>query len=224
MNQNLTEIAFVLDRSGSMEAVAHAAVVGFNTFLAGQQAAAGLARLTLVLFDDEYLVPFVSLPVGEVVPLNSDTYVPRGGTALLDAIGLTIDGLGKRLDQSSESDRAGKVMVAILTDGLENSSCKYSWAQISRRIRHQTSVYKWEFLFLGANQDAIATAAKLNIAAHNASGFAADAAGVVASAGAVSRKFSAIRAAAAGIPLGGKMASDLSAPLDSLVAEEYEKE
>src|SRR5262245_9623822 len=109
MNQNLTEIAFVLDRSGSMKNLATAPVDGFNHFLRNQQTALGAARLTLVLFDDEYLLHAASLPVAEVVPLDSTTYVPRNSTALLDAIGRTIDDLGARLHHTAEPDRPGKV-------------------------------------------------------------------------------------------------------------------
>ncbi len=96
MKNDYTEIAFVLDRSGSMESCAEAAIEGFNSFLQDQQDAKGLAKLTIVLFDDEYLVPVRSVPAIEVLPLNRETYVPRSMTALLDAVGRTIDELGER--------------------------------------------------------------------------------------------------------------------------------
>src|SRR4051812_11833107 len=105
MNTHYTEIAFVLDRSGSMETCREVAITGFNQFLADQQKTEGLAKLTLVLFDDEYLVPISSVPVQEVVPLNSGTYVPRNTTALLDAICQTIDDLGARLGAIPEHAR-----------------------------------------------------------------------------------------------------------------------
>ncbi len=193
MNKDLSEIAFILDRSGSMQPLVEAAISGFNHFLTEQQSAPGLARLTLVLFDDEYLVPVESIPVAEVVPLDITTYVPRASTALLDAIGRTIDDLGTRLAALPEENRPGKVIVAILTDGLENASRHFTWRDISARIRHQTDAYNWEFLFLGANQDAIATAAQLNIGAHNAATFVADAAGHQASNAAFSRRAVALR-------------------------------
>lgn len=168
MQNDLTEIAFVLDRSGSMTDSAAAAMAGFNEFLAAHQAASGRARLTLVLFDDEYLVPAASLPVAEVVPLNEQSYVPRNSTALLDAIGRTIDELGERLDQRPESERPGTVIVAILTDGLENASRRYGWQAVAARIREQREKYAWQFLFLGANQDAIETAARMQIRVRDA--------------------------------------------------------
>ena len=193
MNKNYTEIAFVLDRSGSMGSSREAAIAGFNFFLNQQQAGSDLTKLTLVLFDDEYLVPIDALPVAEILPLNNDTYVPRGTTALLDAIGRTADELGARLAAVPEKARPGQVIVAILTDGLENSSQTYTWNQIARVIKHQTEQYRWTFLFLGANQDAIATAAQMNIAAANASSFVADPAGLRAASRSLSRKMRGLR-------------------------------
>lgn len=219
MNAQLTEIAFVLDRSGSMGAIAASAVEGFNAFLTEQQAAPGQARFTLVLFDDEYLVPADALPIAEVVPLqNGRTYVPRGSTALLDAVGRCVDDLGARLAAAPEAQRPGKVIVAILTDGEENASRRFTWADLAERIRRQRGVYGWEFLFLGANQDAIATAAKLNIAARDAAGWTADAAGAVASAKSFSRKARALRAAAADPQ--APPPADLARPLAEIAEEE----
>lgn len=103
MNDQLTEIAFILDRSGSMQALVEPAIAGFNRLLREQQQEPGSARFTLVLFDDRYEVAVKSLPISEVVELDTTTFVPRGGTALLDAIGYTIDGLGKRLAPRSHS-------------------------------------------------------------------------------------------------------------------------
>jgi Mg-chelatase subunit ChlD len=178
MNKNYTEIAFILDRSGSMDVCRDAAIAGFNLLLDEQQRTEGLAKLTLVLFDDEYLVPINALPVAEVIALDHETYVPRGSTALLDAIGRTVDDLGTRLAAMPEKNRPGQVIVAILTDGLENSSQSWTWKQIARVIKHETEQSKWTFLFLGANQDAIATAAQMNIAAANASGYVCDESGL----------------------------------------------
>lgn len=224
MNQNLTEIAFILDRSGSMSNVAHAAITGFNHFLRDQQVAPGQARLTLVLFDDVYLVPAENVPVQEVVALNTDTYVPRNSTALLDAIGETVERMGQRLANTPEDDRPAKVIVAILTDGLENASTQFTWKQISTVIRHQREKYAWEFLFLGANQDAIATAAGLNIAANNAACFAGDAVGVVASQKAMSKKASSLRARPRNMPLTANERIICAAPMSDLVEEEDRKE
>jgi uncharacterized protein YegL len=192
MNTNLTEIAFILDRSGSMEHLVPETIAGFNRFLRDQQALPGLARFSLVLFDDRIETPVDALPIAEVIALDTTTYTTRGCTALLDAIGSTIDTLGKRLAATPEADRPGKVIVAILTDGLENASTRFSLADINKRITHQREVYQWEFLFLGANQDAIASAAGMGIQAHNSATFAADADGLAASVASISRKSSAM--------------------------------
>ena len=223
MNKNYTEIAFILDRSGSMESCREAAMNGFNLFLHKQQQTEGLAKLTLVLFDDEYLVPINALPVAEVIALNHDTYLPRGSTALLDAIGRTIDDLGARLAAMPEKDRPGQVIVTILTDGLENSSQTYTWQQIARAIKQQTEQYRWTFLFLGANQDAIATAAQMNIAAANAATYVADGAGLHASSSSLTRKVRGLRRMMAGVA-SMEEARDAAAPLSDLVREEDEKE
>lgn len=221
MKSDLTEIAFVLDRSGSMDSIASTAIVGFNEFLHAHQSAAGQARLTLVLFDDEYLVPAASTPIRDVVPLDLTTYVPRNSTALLDAIGRTIDELGKRIAQLPEAERPGSVIVAILTDGLENASTQYGWKEVAGRIRHQRDKYSWEFLFLGANQDAIATAAQLNIARHNSANFAAQ---DIDSAGrAITRRSSALRMRTASASMSASQVHDLSCPLQEIADEESDK-
>jgi Mg-chelatase subunit ChlD len=193
MKNHYSEIAFILDRSGSMESCREAAIEGFNSFLQEQQRTEGLAKLTLILVDDEYLVPIDALPVAEILPLDNDSYVAHGSTALLDAIGRTIDELGARLAALPEKDRPMQVIVAILTDGLENSSQNYTWQQIADAIKQQSERYRWTFLFLGANQDAIATAAQMNITAPNAAAYVADAAGLHASASSLARKVRALR-------------------------------
>lgn len=210
-----TEIAFVLDRSGSMDSCRNAAIAGFNRFLAEQQAAPGRARLTLALFNDQYHAPVSSLPVQEVVGLERKTYVPAGSTALLDAIGRTIDELGQRLSALPENNRPAQVIVAILTDGQENSSRRFTWQEVSDRIRHQSEIYRWTFLFLGANQDAIATAAQLSISPANAATYVADGAGSEAASAAFSRRLVAMRQQQQRDPV-----SDLTVPLSQLIAEE----
>ena len=170
---NWTEIAFILDRSGSMQSIVETAVTGFNELLDAQKKEHEQTpvRMSLILFNTEYEVPFASVPAPELPRLDMKTYSPDGSTALLDAIGRTIDETGSMLAAMPESQRPGKVIIAILTDGEENSSRVFNWAQISEKIRHQREVYKWEFLFLGANQDAIATAARMNIDADAGTNF-----------------------------------------------------
>jgi hypothetical protein len=162
MKENLTRIAIILDRSGSMQTVREATVSGFNEFIRQQKALPGEASVLLVQFDDQYEVVF-DKPLAEVPELTQDGFVPRGWTALLDAQGRTIVKLGADLAAMPEADRPSKVVVMTLTDGMENASKEYDLQQIGEMIRHQRDVYNWEFVFLGANQDAIATAASMNI-------------------------------------------------------------
>ncbi len=164
MKENLTQITIVLDRSGSMGSVREATISGFNEFVKGQRAAPGEANLTLIQFDTENAYEMVfDKPILECPNLSLETYRPRGGTPLHDAVGRTITMLGQKLKNMPESDRPGKVVIVVMTDGLENSSHEYTAPQIAEMIKSQHEVYKWEFLFLGANQDAILTGEQLNI-------------------------------------------------------------
>ena len=189
-----TEILFILDRSGSMESMRHAAIDGFNAFLRDQQAAPDRARLTLLQFDDQLETPIDAIPLPEVTSLTTETFIPRGCTALLDAVGHGIDELGKRLAATPERQRPNNIIVAILTDGEENSSRHYSWTDVSKRIAHQREKYGWDFFFLGAGPDAIASASKMNIGRHFSSGYVADHTGLEASYSAVSKKIRSTRA------------------------------
>lgn len=223
MNTQLTEIAFILDRSGSMTSCQDAAIAGFNQFLHEQKDAPGTARLTLVLFDGEYEVPFASVPLEELTDLDAETYVPRGSTALLDAMGRTIDELGARLAALTEDQRPGQVIVCTLTDGFENSSQKFSFHDISAKIGHQRDTYGWTFLFLGANQDAIASAARMNIRAKDSSNYLADSFGTTSGQRAMSRKIRAMRTTAVHETLTPEEQADLNAPLSDLATEEDRK-
>jgi len=219
MTKHLTEIAFILDRSGSMQGMVEPAISGFNRLLREQQQAPGAARFTLVLFDDQYEVPFHSVPIAEVVELDTTTFVPRGSTALLDAIGRTVDELGEKLQHTPEADRPNQVIIAILTDGEENASQRFSWQDIAKRIRHQTEKYQWQFLFLGANQDAIATAGKMSIHSANTTNFAANDESYAAAKGALSRKMTAVRRRSQGAN-DEETLRDAAAPLEKLREDE----
>jgi len=223
MNTQLTEIAFILDRSGSMGSQLEPAISGFNRFLRDQQETPGEARFTLVLFDDRYEVPCNAIPIAKVVDLDTTTFVPRGSTALLDAIGRTIEELGARLASTTEADRPAQVIVAILTDGLENASERFTGVQISNLIAQQRDTYKWQFFFLGANQDAIATAATMNIDARSSSQFVADGPGFHSSNTAMSRKVRALRKSSAGLKMNIQEESDLKACLSDIHEDEDRK-
>lgn len=205
-----------------MESIRSSAIDGFNQFLRDQQAAPDHTKLTFVFFDSAVEVCHLSLPVAEIVPLNADTYVPQGCTALLDAIGRTIDKTGQRLAKLPESERPDHVSIAILTDGEENSSTRYTWQDIAERIKHQTEKYSWEFLFLGASEDAIATAGKMNIHAHNSSHYMADAAGQQAAMASFSRKSLASRAKKFGHATANQL-HDADAPMSEILQEEDSK-
>ncbi|WP_197901709.1 vWA domain-containing protein [Rhodocytophaga rosea] len=175
--KNLTEIVCVLDRSGSMASIVDDAIGGFNTFLKSQQETPGEAIMSVVLFDNEYEMLYSGKPLSSIPPFNRDTFVPRGSTALYDAIGRTIHDVGVRLASLQESERPNKVLFVILTDGQENASQKYSSAQIQQMITEQRNVYSWEFIFLAANQDAFAVSESMGISKGNALNFAATPAG-----------------------------------------------
>ncbi len=166
--QGLTEIVCIIDHSGSMEPLKSDAIGGFNSFLDEQKKIPGNANFTLVLFNHDYHLCQSGVNLADVKPLDSSSYVPCGTTALLDAIGRTLDDVGKRLSETKEDDRPGKVIVAILTDGLENASKDYTREKIFQIIKQQRETYKWEFFFLAANQDAIQGAMNLSIDPQNA--------------------------------------------------------
>jgi len=178
MDTKFSEIICIVDRSGSMQAIRSDAIGGFNAFLAAQQGDPVPARLTLVLFDHEYLVPYQNEAIEDVSPLDETTYVPRGTTALLDAIGRTIDDADARLDASPEAERSGKVIVSILTDGLENASRDYTRDRAASMIKQHQEERGWEFIFLAANQDAIQEGASLSIGRQDVRAFAASGLGV----------------------------------------------
>ena len=215
-----TEIAFILDRSGSMQAMTRAAISGFNEFLKAQQTTVDdhgqpiPATFTLILFDHEYHAVHHRQDIQTARPLTLETYVPRGNTALLDAIGRTIDSIGNELAATPEADRPVKVIIAILTDGEENASQLFSMADINQRITHQTEKYQWEFMFLGANQDAIATAARMGIHAHHAATFAADENDLHASNDVFAKKISASRKASMMCCLNVEEAATLSESME----------
>lgn len=150
-----------------MESIRAATIDGFNEFLKTQKAGSGTASIILNQFDDRFETVF-DQPLNQAPNLTLETFQPRGSTALLDAIGKTVNDLGKELGRLPESERPEHVIVVIVTDGQENASLTYSLAQINQMITHQRDKYSWEFLFLGANQDAIATAAHMGIQAGSA--------------------------------------------------------
>jgi uncharacterized protein YegL len=160
MRTDLTDITLVVDRSGSMQDIRTDAEGGVNAFVENQANEPGEAYLTLVQFDTEYEFLHKGVPIGQVPKYN---LVPRGATALLDAIGRAINETGERLSKMNETDRPGLVVFVVMTDGLENSSREFSKSRIKEMIQHQQEKYGWQFTFLGADQDAFAEADALGI-------------------------------------------------------------
>jgi hypothetical protein len=192
MKDNFTRIAIVLDRSGSMESCKESTVAGFNEFIRTQREIPGEATVKLVQFDDQYETVF-DKPLKQCPELTQNTFVPRGSTALLDAQGRTIVELGQELAALPEQERPSKVIVVTLTDGLENASKQYNLDKIGEMIREQRDKYNWDFVFLGANQDAIATAAAMSIPLPSAMSYSTSKAGVAATMAAVSHYVGAAR-------------------------------
>jgi hypothetical protein len=159
-----TDITVVLDRSGSMASIAEDVIGGLNTFIREQAQVEGEAWFTLVQFDDRYEVVHAHVPVQQVPPVTDRTYVPRGSTALLDAIGRTIVDTGVRLAMLPEGDRPQAIVFAVQTDGYENASREFTREQIFEMIRHQEEKYAWQFVFLAADQNAIEEGGKLGFA------------------------------------------------------------
>lgn len=180
MKTDFADITFVLDRSGSMASVRDDTIGGFNSFIEAQRKLPGSCNASLVQFDDHYEPLYAGKPVGDAPLLTKDTFVPRGMTALLDAIGRTIVATGARLEVLPEADRPARVIFVILTDGGENSSKEYTREKVFSMITHQKAKYQWDFVFLGANQDAIQTGASLGIAAGSSMTYSSNAAGTAA--------------------------------------------
>ncbi|CAN5485090.1 VWA domain-containing protein [soil metagenome] len=169
-----TDITIILDRSGSMSSVKDDTIGGFNNFLGEQQKVEGEAVLSLVQFDDQYEVVYLDKDINSADKLTDETFQPRGMTALFDAVGRTINSVGNRLAVLPEAERPNQVLFVIFTDGFENSSQEFNAAKISEMITHQRNVYKWEFMFIGANQDAVLSAQEIGIPAAAALTYAAN--------------------------------------------------
>jgi len=191
--ENRTELVFILDRSGSMSGLESDTIGGFNAMLARQKSESGEARVTTVLFDDHYELLHDRINISAISPITNKDYYVAGSTALLDAIGKTIHKIGNVQKQTSESHRADKVMFIITTDGMENASREYTTDKIRHMIEHQTSKYNWEFIFLGANIDALDTAQKFGIHPDNAANYCADSEGTALNYDAMSKVVSEFR-------------------------------
>lgn len=174
MRKNLTELVFILDRSGSMGGLEKDTIGGFNAMIEKQKQAHGEAYVSTVLFDHESVVLHDRVDLRKVEPMTSNQYQVRGSTALLDAIGDAIHHIGQVHKYAREEDRPARTLFVITTDGMENASRKYTVQQVKQKIERQKNKYGWEFLFLGANIDAIKTAAAFGIASNRAVNYRGD--------------------------------------------------
>lgn len=175
--KNLTEIVFILDRSGSMSGLEADTVGGYNAFIEKQKREEGDAKLTTVLFDDKYEVLHDRVDIRKLSPISEREYYVRGTTALIDAIGRSITKMLMDIKMSQEDEKPNKVIFVITTDGYENASCEYSIEEVRNLIENQKKE-GWEFIFLGANIDAVKTAGDYGISSDRAANFNNDAKGV----------------------------------------------
>ena len=177
MKKNLTEIVFILDRSGSMAGLEGDTIGGFNAMIEKQKKEPGEALVSTVLFDNETEVIHDRVALEKIEPLSDQEYYVRGCTALLDAVGGAIHHIGNVHKYAREEDRPEKTLFVITTDGMENASRKYSYEKVRTMIQRQKEKYGWEFIFLGANIDAAKEAARFGISEDRAANYHADSVG-----------------------------------------------
>ncbi|MGM9973587.1 MAG: hypothetical protein ACI33K_06060 [Clostridiaceae bacterium] len=194
MKKGLTELVFILDRSGSMSGLESDTIGGYNAMLKKQKKEPGEAIVTTVLFDDNYELLHDRINLNGIAPITEREYYVRGCTALLDAVGKTINKIGNVQKNTIESERAEHVLFVITTDGMENASREFSYEKVRRMIEHQKSKYGWEFIFLGANIDAVATAERFGINEDRATNYNADSEGTLLNYEVISETVSSLRA------------------------------
>ena len=193
MRKNLTEIVFILDRSGSMSGLEQDTIGGFNSMINQQKNAEGEALVSTILFDNVSEVLHDRINVKDIQPLSDHDYMVRGCTALLDAIGGAIHHIGNIHKYARREDIPEHTMFVITTDGMENASRCYTYDKVKRMVEKEKQKYGWEFLFLGANIDAIQVAARFGIGADRALNYESDSAGTVLNYQVLSETVSAVR-------------------------------
>ena len=194
MKKNLTEIVFILDRSGSMAGLEEDTIGGFNAMIRKQRGEEGQALVSTVLFDNHTEVIHDRVDIQRISPMTRKEYYVRGCTALLDAVGKSIRHIANVHKYAREEDRPEKTVFVITTDGMENASREYSYEKVRRMIEHEKEKYGWEFLFLGANIDAAKEAARFGITEDRAANYHADSQGTAVIYEAVSEAVCSVRA------------------------------
>lgn len=174
MKTNITELVFILDKSGSMSGLEKDTIGGYNSMIKKQKEVEGEVVITTVLFDNNYELLHDRINIRDIGLMTDKDYYVEGSTALLDAIGKTIHKIGNQQRLAKKEHRADKVMFIITTDGMENASDEYTYEKIKFMVERQKEKYGWEFIFLGANIDAISTAAKFGISSDRAANYNAD--------------------------------------------------
>ncbi|MCL2665100.1 MAG: VWA domain-containing protein [Defluviitaleaceae bacterium] len=210
MKSNSIELVFILDRSGSMGGMESDTIGGFNSMLVKQQAEPGECRLTTVLFDQRFEFLHDRINIKAVNPITEAEYFVRGNTALLDAIGNTINKIDSVQKNTAAAYRADKVMFVITTDGMENASREFDYSQIKLMIEKQTNENNWEFIFLGANIDAAETAGRFGIDKNRSQNFHNDKEGIELNYRAISEAVSSYRSA----PASAKLSDDWSVKIN----------
>ena len=213
MKKNLTELVIILDRSGSMGGLESDTIGGYNSMLKKQRETEGEVLVSTVLFDDRSEVLYDRVPIEKLPQMTDKEYYVRGSTALLDAVGGEIHHIGNVHKYIREEDRPEKTIFVITTDGLENASREYTYERVKRMVERQKEQYGWEFLFLGANIDAIETAGRFGIAADRAANYNSDRVGTALNYEVLAETVCEMRVAAA--PIG----ADWKKRID----EDYEK-
>ena len=196
MNKNLTELVFILDRSGSMAGLESDTIGGFNALIEKQKKQEGDAFVSVVLFDHESEVIYDRVDLKKIEPMTDRQYFVRGCMALLDAIGGAVHHIGNVHKYAREEDRPGKTLFVITTDGLENASRRYGADEVRRMVKRQQEEHGWEFLFLGANIDAVSTASHFGIRPDRAVRYNSDREGTALNYQVVSEAVCSVRAGA----------------------------
>jgi len=178
MKKGFTELVFILDKSGSMAGLEDDTIGGYNSMLEKQKAMEGEAVVTTVLFDNHYYLLHDRINIKGVRPITEKEYFVGGSTALMDAIGITINKIINVQKNTSPEERAEKVIFVITTDGMENASREYTRPMVKKLIERQEKEYDWEFIFLGANIDAVEYAEGIGIRADRAANYHADSEGI----------------------------------------------
>ena len=190
----MTELVFILDRSGSMSGLERDTIGGFNSMIEKQKKEEGEAVVSTVLFDNESVVIHDRLPLDKVPRMTEEEYFTRGCTALLDAVGGAIHHIGNVHKYAREEDRPEKTLFVITTDGMENASREYTYERLKAKIQRQKEKYGWEFLFLGANIDAAAEAKRFGISADRAVNYKCDEEGTALNYEVISEAVCSVRA------------------------------